>query len=697
MIQGKKRLKSIGNEATLEAFFSRVFPYLLLLFASFIPFAIYFRSGMDFPSGDDSLWHRIWAWDLAEGWKNGFFGITPSHTLMGNLGLGTYLFYGGLSHEMVALLHVIFPFLSINWSWKILTVSMTYLMGIWMYWLGKKLCKNDLCALMLALCLIFSPYRINCVLYRAAYPEAFALSFAPLLFLGVYNLGHGDFRPQSFLSCVFGVSCMVLCHPFTSMSFIIAALIYLLLNYKGLLPAFHNKQAIILTACSVVLVFCLISFYFFPMMHYKNSGLYNISDNQLMWINAEHLAWSTGYSDQFSGFLRPDWIEHLVPEQYHFPNISGESWLSWVLDYVNFGFFGALGVFLLCFLGKKNRPFLGAYLSAGVSLFCLCLTKRAEMFLIAPIFSIALFLIGTSKEEKWDREMARREIEEETKDPSFYWLLVLFVACFILMFVGDVWYSMPSLFYTAQFAWRFWGLTLFLAVIIVALATRPFAQKKYVQGGLAMLFALSFLSCMGPIDKRFVSYSGQNGGPEPSISLVQSTKKQGSQNEYVPMVFRQSDYRSEYSASLYPTIRKQIYGNSPYRWGMENYLTPAFLEGSGSLTITSLHSPEATFDVVISSDTALVQLPQFYYEGYEMVLSGDSSYQVKGIYVDGLVSFNLKKGAYQASLKWVGLTSYRVGVPLFFVGLVGCVALYVVPTAWNYRHKKEEKEGEKAA
>lgn len=51
MIQGKKRLKSIGNEATLEAFFSRVFPYLLLLFASFIPFAIYFRSGMDFPSG----------------------------------------------------------------------------------------------------------------------------------------------------------------------------------------------------------------------------------------------------------------------------------------------------------------------------------------------------------------------------------------------------------------------------------------------------------------------------------------------------------------------------------------------------------------------------------------------------------------------------------------------------------------------
>ena len=201
---------------------------------------------------------------------------------------------------------------------------------------------------------------------------------------------------------------------------------------------------------------------------------------------------------------------------------------------------------------------------------------------------------------------------------------------------------------------------------------------------------------MGPIDKRFVSYSGQNGGPEPSLSLVQSTKKQGSQNEYVPMVFRQSDYRSEYSASLYPTIRKQIYGNSPYRWGMENYIAPAFLEGSGFLTITSLHSPEATFDVVISSDNALVQLPQFYYEGYEMALSGDSSYQVKGIYVDGLVSFNLKKGTYQASLKWVGLTSYRVGVPLFFVGLAGCVALYVVPTVWNYRHKKEEKEGEKA-
>ena len=683
---GKKEQKAIS-------LICRFLPYLILLGASFLPFSCYFQLGNNLPNGDDSLWHRIWAWDLSSGWADGFFFVTPSHNLMGNLGLGTYLFYGPLSHFMVAFLHLICSFISINTCWKFFSILLTFAMGSWMYMLGKRICKNDVCGLMLGLCLIFSPYRINCLLYRAAYPEAFALSFYPLIFLGVHELGHEDYRPQAFISCVLGVAACILCHPFTGMVGTIAGAVYLLCCYKGFIGLFKSKKNIIYTVSTIVLIVFLISFYVFPMLHYTNSGLYNVSDNQLMWTNYAHLAWSTYSSDQFSGFLRPIWIDDLVPNSYKFPNIYNESWLSWCLDYVYFGFFGGSAVFLVSFLSAEKRPFLGSLLGAVCSCLALIFTSRPEMFLIVPLFAVCILLIGMSEQESFDRWEAKREFVDGFKNPALYWSVLLFVGCFILVYIGEAWSIMPSIFYTAQFAWRLWGAILFLALIILGLLIVPVRQKKYTHGALAIVAGLSFLSCMGVVDKRFCIQAGQAGNAEPNLSMVMEQRKQGVQNEYVPRVFNDSTYKSEYSNSLYSEIRAEVYTRSyiSYQYGIEDYLTPAVLEGSGSLTITSLHSPEATFDVSIVTDETLVQLPQFYYEGYRMVLSGDSSYKVDGINVDGLVSFRLKKGTYTAQLKWVGLASYRIGVPLFFLGIAGTAAMYFVPFGIDACRKHKEK------
>ncbi len=671
---------------------SKYIPYFIILVASFLPFICFFQYGENISSGDDVYWHKMWVYDLSEGWKNGFFGISPSHELMGNLGVGTYLMYAPLSHSIVALIHIIFPFISIVTSWKIVIIGTTFLMGCWMYMLGKRICKNGICGLMLALILIFAPYRINCILYRAAFPESVAISFYPLLFLGVYEIGHKDYRPQAFLCCIFGVSCLVLSHPYTALIGVIAALVYLFSQYKGFIGLFKDKVAFIYTCATILIIFSLVSFYVFPMMHYTNSGLYCVSDNQLMWTNIEHIVDSMKQNDLFSGVLRPDWIDDLVPNKYHFTNTYNESSLSWGLDYLYFGIFGALAVFLQSFFSSKKKPYLGTILAIVSSFFPLIFTRRPEMLVILPLFAFSLLVIGFSKKENCELEMLKRDALDEAKSPEIYAIIVLIIFSFLLLFSGWFWEKLPEIFLNAQFAWRAWGLAFILIIIFIGYLVRPFRQKLYVQGGLAMVFAISFLSCMGIVDKRFCLQSGQKGSSEPTAQTVRTSRGQGSQNEYTPLVFRDSKYVSQYSNSLYKEIRKEIYTGSgiSYQWGMEDYLTPVFLEGDGEVKITSLNSPNATFDITVNSSSSYVQFPQFFFDGYELQLEGENNYTLKGENVDGLLSFHIPEGTYKASLKWVGLTSYRVGVPLFFVGLASSVALYAVPKTISYIKKRKD-------
>ena len=79
------------------------------------------------------------------------------------------------------------------------------------------------------------------------------------------------------------------------------------------------------------------------------------------------------------------------------------------------------------------------------------------------------------------------------------------------------------------------------------------------------------------------------------------------------------------------------------------------------------NSPKNKFHVDNTSDTALVQLPQFYYKGY--YLYSGATYLGEGKNVDGLVAFELKKGTYDVSLTFKGSTQYQVTRPFFYIGM----------------------------
>jgi len=666
----------------------KALPYIILLVASILPFTIWFKIGGKITTGDDTAWHQMWPWDLAEGWRNGYFGrVTPSHSLLGNLGLGTYLFYGPLCHYFVAGLNFCFPFISINTSLKIVTIISFWTSSIWMYQLVKRIAKDDMLSLMIALLWTFVPYRIYCILYRGAYPEVIAMGFLPLLFLGVHRLGHGDFRPSTFLKCIFGVSCLVLSHPYTSVIGISAALIYLLVSYKGLVALFKNKRAIIYACVSVVLMICLVGWYVFPMLHYLNSGLYLVSDKQLMWTNVEHIQNSILQSGSFSGFLSREWLEVKSPG-YGFPNVLNETWGGWILDYFIVGTFGVLGLLAGYVSSKKLNKFLSGGIAATLVLGAMLLTNRPEVKIVAPLLSVLLFVLFAKEEKKQDPNLVTKEFEI-FKEPDFYVSIFLILVASTLIWSQDIWEMLPKVMLNAQFAWRNWSLFAVASVILLAFILPLSSKRRIVTGLTAVAVALLFISNMGIIDKRFVLDAGQTGREEPSMSMLASTHRMGAQNEYTPAVFRDGSYTSEYSNSLYYEVRSEMYGGKSLHFGIDEYITPVFLEGSGTIEIASLNSPEATFTVNVTSEKALIQFPQFFYDGYELQYGKE---RAKGTNIDGLVSFEVTNGNYSAKLKWVGITSQKVCTPLLWIGLVGCLALPIVPIVIEKQAKKKEVE-----
>lgn len=681
----KKMLTYIKNINWKEVC-HKTLPYIILFVASVLPFIIWFKIGGNITTGDDTSWHQMWPWDLAEGWRNGFlFRVTPSHNLLGNLGLGTYLFYGPLCHIFVASLN--FIGFSINTSLKIVTILSFWTSSIWTYHLAKRIGKDDVLALMIALIWTFVPYRIYNILYRGAYPEAIAMGFMPLLFLGVHQLGQGDFRPNTFLKCIFGVSCLVLSHPYTSIISIGFAFIYLLASYKGMIALFKNWKALIYSGVSAVLIIFLVGWYVFPMMHYLKSGIYLISDSQLMWTNVPHIQDSINQSGQFSGFLNRVWLEVKAPG-YGFPNVYNETWGGWILDYFIVAGFGIAGLLAGYLSSKKLNKFLSGGIAATTILFAMIPTNRPEVRIIVPLLSVLLFFVFAKDDAKDSAEILKNEIET-FKEPGLYVSIVIIIAASLLVWSSGLWEILPSIMLNAQFAWRNWSLFAIGLIILLAFLLPLAFRKKIISGLAAIAVALLFISNMGIIDKRFVYANNEMGREEPSITMVEKYHFMGAQDEYAPAVFRDSTYVSEYDNSLYKEVRGELYHGKPLHFGINDYITPVFLEGTGTIEITSLNSPEATFTVNVTSNKALIQFPQFFYDGYE--LQYDKNH-VKGVNIDGLVSFEVTNGNYSAKLKWVGITSQKMFTPLLYVGLVGCITLPLAIVIVNKVAKKKEVE-----
>lgn len=689
------------NEKTLNyknldfsKFFSlakKALPYFLLLIASILPFSIYFANE-GITGGDDSYWHLIYNYDIIYGYRHGFDGITPNHLFLGTLGYDTFLFYAPFPHYFSAFLTMCFSFAgaTIPKTFKFMAIASTYFSGIITYKLAKKITKDDNLSLIAGIAYIFFPYRIFNFLYRAAFCEGVALGFVPLLFYGVYSLLHDEeFHFSSYLAAILGVSLLVLSHPFTALTSVVACIFIILADFKLLIKFLKKKINIVFLCLSILLIFGLISFYLFPMASSLKSGYYRMSDSKAVWTDLNSVINSIGKSSSFSGFLNFPWLD-LIVDKYHWRTTT-DSKLSWSLEILLFLLFSIISIFILYVGRKKNKRKLGLSLSIVSSLIPLFFSPRIEVCLATVLFIVVLIFFENQNDSFLNENIdLRKEINKSIKNPEIYILTALLIVAFLYLYWDKIWEISPSIFRNCQFPFRFWGIFGFLSISLITILSKPFKNKKIFKESMLALSCLLFILNMGPVDKRIAYENGSGFTSAVDDDFVKKTKKVGVMNEYMPRVFYDDNYESEYSNSLYYSTKMMVRYSHKYNWDIDGYRY-AFLEGSGDFKVTYLNSPELKFVVTVNED-ALIQLQQFYYDGYEVILnSNGQSIKITPQYLDGLLSFSIPKGEYEGELKYVGSLSYRIARPFLYASIGILFALGVTCDEISKNKKIKER------
>ena len=668
--------------------FKTFFPYLVLVIAGLLSCYIYFLPGI--AGGDDISFHLCMVNDVVYGIRHGYFGLSTNHLFMGGFALYNFGFYGPVTHYGAGLFVVLF-----SWAGATPLVGLKFMIfasgilgGIYMYKLAIKMSNgHKVVALISSVLFIFLPYRIFCALARCAYAESIAMALIPMVFYGAYSFLHDkEYRVAPYVAFSIGAALIVLAHPFTGLITAIFGALYVLCNIKTIYDRRKNYKALISMGAALVITIFLVLFYVTNTAYYDALEYYNVSDDVRQWTTYEHVSQETSRSYDFSGFINIIYIN----------NSQGSDWwngenVSSLLFSAGLYFVAIISAIIVDYILKplKNSQYY-RHPIACVAAFLLPIIFRVriEIYLALAISLVVYFFIS------YLIRVLPSQNEENTplyKNIDLYFLVISIIICVVLLFVPTSWLLMPSIMYKGQFAWRMWSITAFLVAMLVTLLLSHFKANK------SALIATSVIACsivtvtMGTLEKRvYYEVRPNNIMTRDGYDYAKGVRYSGVQNEMVPQIYEKSEYTSEYSNSLYAQVRHALNARFDFIYSLEEYYEPAFLEGSGTCQIYEYNTPNNKFHVDITSDTALVQLPQFYYKGYT-VYSG-SKYLGEAKNVDGLVALELKQGTYDISLNFKGSPAYQVTRPLFYVGIFSVVAGGVFGLIYRTKIMKKKEE-----
>lgn len=651
-----------------------ILSYLILALCVFASSYIFFNDGV--LRGDDSWFHLTQIQDIYYGMRKGFWSLSPNHASLGALGIYVYQYYAPFPHYFSAFLLYLFNPIGMDATIALKTATVISIIysAVYSYLLGKKITGNYLGGLIFGVVYIFNPYRIFCSMRRGAFAEAIAIGFIPAIYYGVYSLlNNKKFSFVPYVSLATGIPLIVLSHPYTAIMSVVFAIIYLIFNYKKVLKFIKNWKNDLFAFTTIILIIGSVSFYVLPMLVAQQEGLHRIDDPIIMLTNPSQLAGSTSNSGFFSGILDYSFIYYYWYYKQWDPLESPANY-----DYALIFFFASLITVIVVdsileFYGKskKIRLFIDFILLFVIANF----VYQPIEFLMALFIFYAILVF-------YKIEGGRRSFIEQDdskairllKDSDFYFGILSLIVLTVLIFVPSIWSYVPSFMLKSQFSWRLWSLFYFILfffcmVLLKYLKRIPFVNPVFIGGAVALIVLGQGL----PLGRNVYQYNPSGKGIiwKMSDEDLKEVWYIGAQNEYLPKVFRENNYYSSYKNSLYDEVKRISYGyDIPY--DLATYPKPAFLEGEGSLEMKELNSPNVYFSVDVKSEEALVQIPQFYNEGYVAHLrDGEDPQDVKGIYIDGLVSFVLPKGTYDVDVVFEGTKSYKVGKVLLILSLSG--------------------------
>ena len=410
----------------------------------------------------------------------------------------------------------------------------------------------------------------------------------------------------------------------------------------------------------------------FSQSELMQTNLYNISNRVRMWTDVETVLSRTGEEFDYSGFL------NIV---YLFNSFNGYLSLSKIyLEIIFYLIFSILFVVCSNLLNKikNNKLKISFKISATILYISLILivSRRFEYIIGSLIFVILYYLVILF----YHNENLNKPLKEDKiyKNVLFYFS---FVSIFILIFMMEnktIWTILPALFLNIQFPWRLWALVQLFIPIVIALIIHYFGFCKILSLLLTILVGFLMVTNQPLLEKRMMSEYHRDDWwvYEIKDELLDRSSSLGYNKEYIPQVFLDNDYQTKYDNSLYKQIYTKIrYNTDAYE---DYFLKPVFLEGNGTITINDAFSPNYDMDIIVLNDNALIQMPLFYYPGYQIeIINNKTKQKIKPINIDGLVSFNLDSGTYQVKTHYIG-TPLRIFSKIFFtISIIGTLVMLI--------------------
>ena len=237
---------------------------------------------------------------------------------------------------------------------KIMLIIMMFVAIIFMYMFLKNVTKKTGVAVAGAIFYVTNPYYLSNIYIRGAIGESAALTFIPLLFLGLYSLFNGDRKKHYFITIA--ATGLILTHNITTLYAAIISFIYVIINFNKL----KEKDILIKLLINILFIVGLTIFFIYPLLLHSFSGEYVIFDSDLMRTNGERVA---------SGVISFKELFMEIPGQEVIFRLN-------IIQVVLF----ILSIFCYRFIDKKDRKIYLSFIIFAILSVILCMTKNIWEF-----------------------------------------------------------------------------------------------------------------------------------------------------------------------------------------------------------------------------------------------------------------------------------------------------------------------------
>lgn len=159
---------------------------------------------------------------------------------------------------------------NIHFAYKLMIFSYTFLSGFFMYKTTQRVFKQNMfVAVISSLLYTFAFYRLFTLFYRSALGQGIAMTFVPIVFLGLYEILRGDTRKWYWLPI--GFSLVMMSHLLSSVLLFVVVVLIVICAYKDLLK---DKMKVVLLILSGVVTFLISAQYLLPMLELMSSDTF---------------------------------------------------------------------------------------------------------------------------------------------------------------------------------------------------------------------------------------------------------------------------------------------------------------------------------------------------------------------------------------------------------------------------------------